>query len=70
MAVSPDAIAGGAFLAFLPDTPFDPQITGGDLNLFRFNLTGNREELGSLRVFFTSRLVPVDGDFGSFGWRR
>lgn len=46
-------------------------LPGGETRKVPFNLTSNREELGSLRVFFTSRLVPVDAsDFGSFGWRR
>jgi hypothetical protein len=54
--VSPDAIAGGAFLAFLPDTPFDPQITGGDLNLFRFNLSGTIASVNA-------NVVNYDGDY-------
>jgi hypothetical protein len=33
-----------------------------------FTLTGPRLELGTMRVFFTSRLVPADG-FGFGGWR-
>ena len=37
---------------------------GGETRKVPFVLTGNRAEVGSMRVFFTSRLVPV-----SSGWR-
>ncbi len=39
---------------------------GGDVRKIPFSLVGPRAEVGTVRVFFTSRLVPVD--FG-FGWR-
>jgi len=39
---------------------------GGDVRKIPFTLAGSRAEVGTVRVFFTSRLVPVD--FG-FGWR-
>ena len=46
-------------------------LPGGETRKVAFTVNGNRSEIGSLRVFFTSRLVPLDGsDFGSFGWRR
>jgi hypothetical protein len=36
-----------------------------------FTLNGPRAEAGTLRVFFESKLVPVDGGFGGFGgWGR
>jgi hypothetical protein len=38
----------------------------GETRKVPFTLTGARAEVGTVRVFFTSRLVPVDG---SFGWR-
>lgn len=38
----------------------------GQTRRIPFTLTGGRVELGTMRVFFTSRLVPVEG-FG--GWR-
>lgn len=40
---------------------------GGDVRKLPFTLAGPRAEVGTLRVFFTSRLVPVDFGFG--GWR-
>jgi hypothetical protein len=43
-----DSAPGGIFAAYVPDTPLDPQITGGDLNLFRFNLTGTIVNMAAL----------------------
>jgi vault protein inter-alpha-trypsin-like protein/FecR-like protein/VWA domain-containing protein len=40
---------------------------GGDVRKLPFTLAGPRAEVGTVRVFFTSRLVPVDFGFG--GWR-
>ena len=40
---------------------------GGDVRKIPFTLAGPRAEVGTVRVFFTSRLVPIDLDFG--GWR-
>jgi Mg-chelatase subunit ChlD len=40
---------------------------GGDVRKIPFTLAGPRAEVGTVRVFFTSRLVPVD--FGFDGWR-
>jgi hypothetical protein len=40
---------------------------GGDVRKLPFTLAGSRAEVGTVRVFFTSRLVPVDFGFG--GWR-
>ncbi|MEJ7732357.1 MAG: FecR domain-containing protein [Polyangiaceae bacterium] len=37
----------------------------GETRRVPFNLTGARAEVGTVRVFFTSRLVPVEG----MGWR-
>lgn len=41
-------------------------VPGGGARKVPFSLTGDRTEVGTLQVFFTSRLVPVQG---SFGWR-
>jgi hypothetical protein len=40
----------------------------GETRKVPFTLTGARAEVGTVRVFFTSRLVPVEG-FGFGGWR-
>ncbi|MFO0758993.1 MAG: VIT domain-containing protein [Byssovorax sp.] len=40
---------------------------GGDVRKIPFTLSGPRAEIGTVRVSFTSRLVPVEG-FGG-GWR-
>ncbi len=53
---SPDGTQGGTFATYTPDTPFDPQITGGDLNLFRFNLTGTITGVAA-------NVVTYDGDY-------
>ena len=43
---------------------------GGDVRKLPFTLSGPRAEVGTVRVFFTSRLVPVDFGFGgNGGWR-
>ncbi len=42
-------------------------LPGGQVRKQPFTITGNRAEVGSVRVFFESRLVPVD-QFGG-GWR-
>lgn len=43
---------------------------GGDVRKIPFTLSGPRAEVGTVRVFFTSRLVPVDFGFGdNGGWR-
>ncbi len=34
------SVQGGSFASFVGDTAIDPTITGGDLNLYRFNLDG------------------------------
>jgi len=41
-------------------------IPGGGSRKVPFSLSGDRAEVGTLQVFFTSRLVPVQG---SMGWR-
>jgi hypothetical protein len=42
----------------------------GETRKIPFTLTGPRLELGTMRVFFTSRLVPIEGfGFGGGGWR-
>ena len=42
----------------------------GETRKIPFTLTGPRLELGAMRVFFTSRLVPIEGfGFGGRGWR-
>ncbi len=41
---------------------------GGQTKKQAFTLNGNRAEVGSVRVFFESRLVPVN-QFGGGGWR-
>jgi hypothetical protein len=40
---------------------------GGEVRKLPFTLAGPRAEVGTVKVFFTSRLVPVDFGFG--GWR-
>jgi hypothetical protein len=45
---------------------------GGETRKVPFTLTGNRVEVGSMRVFFTARLVPLNGGGwggGGGGWR-
>lgn len=39
---------------------------GGDVRKIPFTLAGPRAEVGTVRVFFTSRLVPVDFGFQGF----
>lgn len=41
----------------------------GETRKIPFTLTGARAELGSMKVFFTSRLVPVDGFSPVSPWR-
>jgi hypothetical protein len=41
---------------------------GNETRKVPFTLTGPRAEVGTVRVFFTSRLVPADGSLGG-GWR-
>ncbi|MBK8254178.1 MAG: FecR domain-containing protein [Polyangiaceae bacterium] len=41
---------------------------GGGSRKVHFNLNGARTEIGTVRVFFESKLVPVSGGFG--GWPR
>ena len=45
---------------------------GGETRSVPFTLTGNRVEVGTMNVFFTSRLVPVDqsGGWGGLGGLR
>ncbi len=50
-------------------------LPGGETRRVPFTLNGPRTEVGTLRVFFTSRLVPLDGGGGwqgggGGGWRR
>jgi hypothetical protein len=52
-------------------------LPGGETRRVPFQLAGPRTELGTLRVFFTSRLVPLNGGGGGWqggggggGWRR
>ena len=40
---------------------------GGEVRRIPFTLSGPRAEVGTVRVFFTSRLVPVDFGFGDNG---
>jgi hypothetical protein len=53
-------------------TPVQGELTftlpGGETRKVPFTLTGNRVSAGSVKVFFTSRLVPANG-FGGGGWR-
>jgi hypothetical protein len=47
-------------------------LPGGETRKLPFRLAGARAEIGTLRIFFTSRLVPVDswgGGGGGGGWR-
>ena len=44
------------------------RLPGGGTRKVPFLLTGARAEVGTLRVFFESKLVPVEGGFG--GWPR
>lgn len=46
-------------------------LPGGETRKVPFTLSGNRVEVGSMRVFFTARLVPLDGGGwnGGGGWR-
>ncbi len=44
------------------------RMPGGGVRKLPFRLNGARAEVGTLRVFFESKLVPVDG-FGGGGWR-
>ena len=44
-------------------------LPGGEVRKVPFTLGTNRAEVGTLRVFFTSRLVPLDGFGGGGGWR-
>ncbi len=52
-------------------TPISGELTftfpGGEARKVPFTLTGSRVTAGSMNVFFTSRLVPVNG--GGGGWR-
>jgi hypothetical protein len=41
----------------------------GEVRKVPFVVTGPRLEVGTLRVFFTSRLVPLDGSQPTLGWR-
>jgi len=46
-------------------------LPGGEVRRVPFTMTGPRAEVGTVKVFFTSRLVPIDsfsGDGGG-GWR-
>ncbi len=43
-------------------------LPGGGTQSVPFTLLGNRVEVGTMNVFFTSRLVPVDGSPGWGGW--
>jgi hypothetical protein len=42
------------------------RMPGGGTRKIPFALNGARAEVGTIRVFFESRLVPIDGGFG--GW--
>ncbi len=44
-------------------------LPGGQTRKVPFTLTNNRVEVGSVRVFFESRLVPIDQFGGGGGWR-
>jgi len=47
-------------------------LPGGEIRRVPFSITGGRAEVGTVKVFFTSRLVPVDsfgGGRGGGGWR-
>ncbi|NUO49465.1 MAG: hypothetical protein HOV80_11470, partial [Polyangiaceae bacterium] len=44
-------------------------LPGGQTRKQTFTLNGNRAEVGSVRVFFESRLVPADSFGGGGGWR-
>jgi len=45
-------------------------LPGGEVRKVPFTLTGARQSVGSMKVFFTSRLVPAnDPSFGGGGWR-
>ncbi|MFO0552534.1 MAG: VIT domain-containing protein [Polyangiaceae bacterium] len=45
------------------------QLPGGETRRVPFTLSGARTDIGTVRVFFTSRLVPVNGGGGGGGWR-
>jgi hypothetical protein len=60
---APDSQPGGTFASYVPDTPFDPQITGADLNRYRFNLTGTVASVaGSVATYTGSYLIFYDQD--------
>jgi hypothetical protein len=44
-------------------------LPGGEVRRVPFTLTGQRTDVGTLRVFFSSRLVPVNSFGGGGGWR-
>jgi len=44
-------------------------LPGGEVRRIPFTVSGPRTDVGTVRVFFTSRLVPVN-QFGGGGWRR
>lgn len=75
-AASAAPVVGGVVTANnVPAAPTSTRPISGELTFKLVNevrkvpfvLVGNRVEVGSVRVFFTSRLVPVDG-FGGGGW--
>ena len=55
------------------NTPVQGELTftmpGGDTRKVPFTLTGARQSVGSMKVFFTSRLVPANDFSGGGGWR-
>ena len=46
------------------------RMPGGGTRKIPFTLNGARAEIGTVRVFFESKLVPVDGGFGGWNGRR
>lgn len=60
---SADSQAGGTFIGYVADTPADPQLTGGDLNFYRYNLTGTIDSVvGNVANYSGSYLIFYDLD--------
>src|SRR6478609_9750403 len=58
-----DSQPAGTFIAYTPDTPADPQISGADLNFYRYNLTGTISSImGNLATYTGSYLIFYDLD--------
>ena len=66
-AAGPDGTTGASFNDVVRgELTF--RLPGGGTRKVPFTLTGARAEIGTMRVFFESRLVPVDGFGPGGGW--